>query len=217
MARRVVLGGHHCIEICCGSVNPRRHCDRTSTVQPAIRSLVLAPTTVVGGRGDTATVTLASAASPGLGFNLTSDNPAVVSFAFDNSGSEAIVKPGTSSTQFATTTAVTQATTATITATEFGGGPSISTDLIVQPGTPPAPDTVRITLAQWKNGIQTIDATSSSSNAYLEVFYRDGTYDLTLTNQGGGRFTDQRNEVQNPFQISVHSDLGGSAAANVTS
>jgi hypothetical protein len=188
------------------------------SVLPALRSLTFAPAVVVGGGGDTATLTLASAASQGLGVDLSSDNPAVVSFAFDNSQNEAIAKPGTSSTQFAiTTSAVTQATAVTITATVFGGGASISATLTVQPGTPPAPDTVRITQAQWKKGIQTISATSSSPNAYLVVFYSDGTYDLTLTNQGGGRFTDQRNELLSPIQITVRSDLGGSATANVTS
>jgi hypothetical protein len=180
--------------------------------------LTLIPTTVTGGGGDTATLTLASAASQGLGVDLTSDNPAVVSFAFNNSQNEAIVKPGTSSTQFAiTTSAVTQTTTVAVTATVFGGGQSISTNLVVQPGTPPAADTVHITTAQWKSGIQRIEATSSDPHAVLEVFYRDGTYDLTLTNQGGGRFSDQRNEVQSPLQISVRSNLGGSASANVTS
>jgi hypothetical protein len=34
-----------------------------------------------------------------------------------------------------------------------------------------------------------------------------------LTNQGGGRYTDQRGFVTNPQQISVRSNFGGSASA----
>lgn len=185
---------------------------------PALSSLTFAPAAVIGGGGDTATLTLASAASQGLGVDLTSNNPAVVSFAFNNSQNEAVVKPGTSSTQFAiTTSAVTQPTTVAVTATVFGGGQSITANLTVQPGTPPAADTVRITTAQWKSGIQRIEATSSDPHAVLEVFFSDGSYDLTLTNQGGGRFSDQRSEVFGPAQITVRSNLGGSATANVTS
>jgi hypothetical protein len=36
---------------------------------------------------------------------------------------------------------------------------------------------------------------------------------FTLTNQGGGRYTDQRGFVTNPEQITVKSNLGGAASA----
>ena len=39
---------------------------------------------------------------------------------------------------------------------------------------------------------------------------------FTLTNRGGGRYSDERGWVDNPRQISVRSNLGGSATANLT-
>jgi hypothetical protein len=38
-----------------------------------------------------------------------------------------------------------------------------------------------------------------------------------LTNNGGGRFSDQRGFIANPRQIEVRSNLGGSAKAVLTS
>jgi hypothetical protein len=39
---------------------------------------------------------------------------------------------------------------------------------------------------------------------------------FTLTNQGGGRYFDQRGWVTNPQVITVRSNLGGSATATLT-
>ena len=39
---------------------------------------------------------------------------------------------------------------------------------------------------------------------------------FTLTNQGGGRYFDQRGWVTNPKVITVRSNLGGSATATLT-
>jgi hypothetical protein len=39
---------------------------------------------------------------------------------------------------------------------------------------------------------------------------------FTLTNQGGGRFFDQRGFVSNPEVITVRSNFGGSATATLT-
>jgi hypothetical protein len=40
-----------------------------------------------------------------------------------------------------------------------------------------------------------------------------GNLMFTLTNNGGGRYSDQRGWVDNPRQIQVRSNLGGSASA----
>lgn len=44
-----------------------------------------------------------------------------------------------------------------------------------------------------------------------------GSFTFELTNQGGGRYSDQRGFVFNPEVISVRSTLGGSATATLTS
>ena len=39
---------------------------------------------------------------------------------------------------------------------------------------------------------------------------------FTLTNRGGGRYSDERGWVTNPQQVQVRSNFGGSATANLT-
>ena len=188
------------------------------TTDPALKSITFAPATVVGGGGETATVTFASPASEGALANMTSSNPAVASFAA-TSNNQALVVPGQSSAAIAiVTTPVTSTTTVTITATAFGTT-TLSATLTVTPGTPPAPDTVHITEFRWDQGIQTIEATDSNPNAVLTVFDQDGTFTgITLTNDGGGHYQNQHEEVFEPDQpIIVESNFGGSATASVTS
>lgn len=189
------------------------------SVSPALKSITFVPATVVGGGGETATVTFATAASEGAVAVLTSSDPAVAGFDPNASG-EAVVTPGQSSAAFAiVTTPVASTTTVTITATAFGGATTVSAALTVSPGTPPAADTVRVTEFRWDAGIQTIEATGSNPNAILTVFDADGTFTgITLTNQGGGRYQNQHEEVFRPDQpIIVKSNFGGSGTATVTS
>jgi hypothetical protein len=40
---------------------------------------------------------------------------------------------------------------------------------------------------------------------------------FTLANKGGGKFADQRGFITNPERITVRSNFGGSASANLTS
>ncbi|WP_034263425.1 hypothetical protein [Actinospica robiniae] len=186
------------------------------SVTPALKSITFTPASVTGGGGETATVTFASSASQGAVVQLASSDPAVAGFD-PNTQDEAVVTPGHSSVAVAIdTTAVTAPTAVTITATAFGN--SISATLTVNPGSAPAPDTVRITEFRWDKGVQTIAATDSNPNAILTVFDADGTFTgITLTNQGGGRYQDQRGEVFEPDQpIIVESNFGGSATATVT-
>jgi hypothetical protein len=180
------------------------------TVTPSLRSVTLAPATVVGGGGATGTATFATAASQGAVVELSSSNPAVVGVQ-----SEAVVRPGNSSTAFAVTTSpVSVATTVTITATAFVGLTSLSVTLTVTPGTPPPADTVRVTSASWNAGHLKIQATSTNPNAILSVFSGDGTsFMFELTNNGGGRYSDERGWVFNPLPVMVKSNFGGFAVS----
>ena len=115
------------------------------------------------------------------------------------------------------TTAVSQRTTVSLTATWFGK--TATTSVTVAPGTPPAADQVTIKKAEWKpgpgpNGTLTIEATSTNPNAILSVFTSTGSFMFDLTNNGGGKFSDQRLFKHNPIRIEVRSNFGGSATAS---
>ena len=112
------------------------------------------------------------------------------------------------------TSAVSANTTATITASWFGI--TRTTTITVIPGPPAAPDRVAIQKARWKKGLLTIEATSTNPNAILSVFSRAGNFMFTLTNNGGGRFSDQRGFVTNPEFVTVRSNFGGSASATLS-
>lgn len=188
------------------------------STSPALKSITFSPASVVGGGGESATVTFAAPATQGAVARLTSSDPDVA--AFDpNAQGEAVLTPGQSSATFAiVTAAVTIPTTVVITATAFGTT-TVSATLTVTPGTAPAADTVRITEFRWDKGIQTIEATDSNPNAILTVFDQDGSFTgITLTNEGGGHYQSQHEEVFQPDQpIVVRSNFGGSATAAVTS
>ena len=186
---------------------------------PALNLVTLNPSTVIGGGGDTATVTFALSPSQGAVVHLSSSNAAVAGFQENVlNGDEVVVPPGQASATFAVvTTAVAAPTQVTITATSFGTTTATAT-LTVNPGTPPAADTVHVTQATWKRGIETVQATSTNPNAILNVFGpADGGFEFALTNDGGGKFEAQRAEVNEPnFPIIVESNFGGSDTATVT-
>lgn len=186
------------------------------SVTPPLKSITFNPSPVIGGGGDTATVTFTTAPSQGAVVHLNSSDAAVAGFQENVLNSdEVVVPPGHTSATFAVVTATVAAPAqVTITGSAFGTT-TVSATLTVNPGTPPAADTVQVTEFQWQRGIQTIEATSSNPNAVLNVFDQDGTFTgITLTNEGGGRFQDQRSEVFPPDQpIVVESNFGGSATA----
>ena len=62
----------------------------------------------------------------------------------------------------------------------------------------------------------TIEATSTNPTAILSVYTQSGGFMFTLTNQGGGRYSDQRGWVTSPLVITVRSNYGGSATATLT-
>ncbi|HYH86451.1 MAG TPA: hypothetical protein VEX60_13445, partial [Pyrinomonadaceae bacterium] len=83
---------------------------------------------------------------------------------------------------------------------------------------PPSTDTVTITRAEYDSSKRTlrVEATSTSSNATLQVFRTsDGQLIGTLANNGGGRYGGELNSAVNPQSITVRSSLGGSATRSV--
>jgi hypothetical protein len=190
------------------------------TANPTLKSITFNPGSVIGGGGETATVTFTSAPSQGAAVKVSSSNPAVAGFGVNTvaDGNDVVVLPGHPSATFAVVTQpVTTATQVTVTASAFGTT-TVGAILTVEPGTPPAADRVTISKFQWQRGIQTIEATSTNSAAILNVFDQDGTFTgITLTNEGGGKFDDQRSEVFPPDQpIVVESNFGGSATATAS-
>ena len=172
-----------------------------------LSSVTVAPTSVTGGSGATGTVRFTRATDGAL-VQLASNNPAV------SVPAEMFVSGGASTGAFAiATTPVSATTTATITARWFGV--TKTTTLTLTPGAPAPADTVRITRARWQRGRLSIEATSTRPTAILSVHSRSGSFMFTLTNNGGGRYSDQRNWLDNPQRITVRSNLGGSATANV--
>lgn len=173
---------------------------------PALASVSVTPMSVVGGGGVTGTVRF-SGTPDGAVVQLSSSHPNVASVP-----DEAVVPGGSSSGAFAVTTrAVTATTVVTITARWFGV--TRTATVTVTPGAPPAADRVTITRARWDRGLLRIEARSTNPNAILTVLSRSGAFMFTLTNNGGGRYSDQRGWVFNPEQITVRSNLGGSATA----
>lgn len=175
---------------------------------PTLSSVSFAPATVTGGSAATGTVRF-SATTDGRVVQLSSANPAVVQVP-----AEVVVNGGQSSGAFpVTTTGPVGAPTAVVVTARWFGVTRTAT-MTVTPGAPAPPDTVKIKTASWKKGLLKIEATSTSSNAILSVHSRSGAFMFTLANNGGGRYSDQRGWVDNPQQITVRSNFGGSATAS---
>ena len=175
---------------------------------PSLSTVSVSPSNLTGGSPTTGTVTF-SGTTDGAIVQLSSSNPAV------QVPSEALVNGGTSSGAFGVATSpVTATTTATITATWFSV--TRTTTITVTRGAPAPADRVAITKARWKAGLLTIEATSTNPKAILSVFSQSGSFMFTLTNEGGGRYFDQRGSIFSPQVITVRSNLGGSATATLT-
>jgi hypothetical protein len=175
---------------------------------PSLTSVSVTPTSVIGGGAATGTVQF-SAVTDGAAVQLSSSNPAVVRVPTSTT-----VNGGAASGAFpVSTSAVTATTAVTITASWFAV--TRTTIITVTPGVAPAVDRVVITKARWKAGLLIVQATSTNFNAILSVFIGGG-FAYVLTNNGGGRYSDQRGFVTRPDQITVSSNFGGSATAQVT-
>jgi hypothetical protein len=180
-------------------------------VGPTLKAISVTPASVTAGSNATGTVSFSGVTNEGAVVNLSSSNPAVV-----HAPKEMVVNQGASSGTFpVSTSSVSAPTTVTLTATWFGK--TATTTIKVAPGTPPAADKVTIKKAEWKpgpgpNGTLTIEANSTNANAILSVYFA-GEFGFDLTNQGGGKFFDQRLFKLNPGRIEVRSNFGGSASA----
>ena len=177
---------------------------------PSLTAVSVIPKTLTGGSPATGTITFTAATPEGANVQLSTSNPALVQVP-----SERVVNKGKASNAFPVTTKPVSAnTTVTIIAKWFDI--TRTTTITLTPGPPAAPDRVAIQTATWKNRLLTIKATSTNPNAILSVFIGGG-FAFELTNNGGGRFSDQRGWVTKPDRIEVRSNLGGSATAVVTS
>jgi hypothetical protein len=187
------------------SVNPAQ------PAGPSLTSVSFVPTSIVGGQNATGTVRFTAPMTQGAVVQLSSSNPAIARVP-----QETVVSANTSTSTFnLATSAVSSSTPVTITARWFDV--TRTATVTITPGSPPAADVVRITKASWKRGLLTIEATSTNPNAILSVFSSQGNFMFNLTNKGGGRYADQRGFIDNPQQISVRSNFGGSASARLTS
>jgi hypothetical protein len=182
------------------SVNPAR------PAGPSLSAVSVVPKTLTGASPATGTITF-TGPTDGANVQLSSSNPALVQVP-----AERVVNQGKSTSAFPiTTSAVSANTTVTITAKWFDL--TRTTTITLTPGPPAAPDKVAIQTATWNRGLLTIKATSTNPNAILSVFSSSGSFMFELTNNGGGRYSDQRGFITNPQQIQVRSNLGGSASA----
>lgn len=183
------------------SVNPAR------PPGPSLTAVSVVPGTLTGGSPATGTIRFTAPTSEGANVQLSTSNPALVQVP-----SERVINKGKASNAFPVTTAPVSAnTTVTITAKWFDL--TRTTTITLTPGPPAPPDRVAIQTATWKKGLLTIKATSTNPNAILSVFSSAGNFMFELTNDGGGRFSDQRGFVTNPQRVQVRSNLGGSASA----
>ena len=198
--------------------------DVSVTVTPAaptptplsLASLTLASSSVVGGNPVQGTVRLSAAAPSATIVNLASSNARATVPA-----SVTVAAGSTSATFTVGTTAVTATTSAVISGT-FNGLTRSATLTInptaAPPPPPPSTDTVRITRAEFdsSNRRLRVEATSTSSNATLQVFVTaTGQLLGTLANNGGGQYRSELSVSTNPQNITVRSNLGGVATASV--
>lgn len=188
----------------------------TLTVTPpppsaiTVSALTLTPSTVTGGNAAQGTITLSATASAATVINLASSSAAA------SLPASVTVPAGASSANFnINTTTVTATTTATISATL--NAITRSASLTLNPAAM-STDTVNITRAEYDSGKRQlrVEATSTSSNATLQVFNAtSGQLIGALANNGGGRYSGQFNSSVNPRSVTVRSSLGGVATRSV--
>ncbi len=182
----------------------------SSTTVITLSGLTLSPSSVTGGNSAQGTVILSGAATASTVVSLTSSNTVATVPA------SVTVPAGASSASFTITTAsVTSTTSATITATL--NGVTRSATLTINP-VATSTDTVTISRTEYETSkrILKVEATSTSSNATLQVFVTStGQFIGTLTNDGGGRYKGEFSFASNPQNITVRSSLGGVATRTV--
>jgi len=171
------------------------------------------PSTVTGGASSTGKVTFTGPMPDRAVVQLSSSNTSVATVP-----AETVVSANTATSTFnIATRTVTANTPVTITAKWFNV--TRSTTITVAPGAAPGADRVAIQKARCQprppGCLLQIQATSTNPNAILSVFSPSGAFMFTLTNNGGGRFSDSRGFIERPPSITVRSNFGGSATATV--
>ena len=179
------------------------------TSSPTMSSFTLSPSSVVGGSTSQGTITLSAAASAPTTISLASSGSPIVSVP-----ASVTVPAGATTASFTVnTTSISSQFSATITASL--NGISRNATLTVTP----AGDTVGIQRVEYTTSNRTlrVEATSTRTNATLQVFVTSsGQLIGTLTNNGGGKYGGQMTWSVNPQNITVKSNLGGSATRAVT-
>ena len=189
----------------------------TLTVNPPsfVSSLSVAPGNVVGGNTVVGTINLnGPAPSGGALVALSSDSPAVTLPA------SVLIPEGQSGATFqVTTNVVTTSTTATLAAV-YGSAISatVTARLVVAPQPASGADVVAIQKAEYVASKRqlTVQATSTSTTATLTVSETATAKVLgVLTNKGGGKYAGTFSLATNPQNITVTSNLQGTARSAV--
>lgn len=185
---------------------------------PALSTLTLNPTSVLGGASSQGTISLTAAApSGGAVVTLTSSNTTAATVP-----ANITVPEGATGASFTVTTrSVTSSAIVTI-AAAYGGVTRTATLTVNPQSSPPPPpppstDTVSIQRAEYSSGRLRVEATSTNSNAVLQCFVSSTNQLIgTLQHEGGGRYRGEFSWPTNPQSIRVRSNLGGSATRTVT-
>jgi hypothetical protein len=200
------------------------HGNGDGTFQPAVRYLVPPPLSSQGG------ITMISAdfnadSRPDIALTV-GGATAALKVSINSTGAPP-PPPQATPTRTATRTATpppppqsTSTPTRTPTSTPSATTTIISTPTRTPTATPIRPaDSVSITRAEYSSGNRElrVEATSSSSSATLKAYVTStGQLIGTLTNEGGGRYRGQFSWPSNPQNITVRSNLGGSASRTVS-
>jgi uncharacterized repeat protein (TIGR01451 family) len=179
------------------------------TPSPVLSSLILNPTSVIGGQTSQATLTLSGPAPAG---------GAVVTLSSSNGAASVpasvTIPAGASSATFTVAATAVSVPTNVIISAVYAGVSRTATLTV----TPVSADTVTITLAQYRASSKrlSVQATSTNATATLQVYITaTGQLIGTLTNNGG-TYSGQFKWLTNPQNITVRSSLGGSSSAIVT-
>ena len=175
---------------------------------PTLNQVTFADSPVAGGGTDAGSVSL-TGPTAGTSVALSSSNPAALSVP----ATVAVPDDARGAAFTGSTGVVTTATNVTITAVSGGVTETITVIVTPRPGATGS-DTVTIKSAKWDKGIETIEASSTNRNATLFLGDTPGEQ-RTLTNQGGGTYKLQFDEVNQPTSVSVFSSFGGTATSAV--
>jgi hypothetical protein len=177
---------------------------------PVLATLQLNPSTVVGSVSSQGTVTLSAAApAGGIVIVLSSSNTAAASVP-----PSITVAAGTTSKTFTVTTYPRyNSTTATPSIFASYNGVVKSQVLTIKP------DTITIPVAKYQSSTRrlTVQATSNGPSPALSVYVTStGAFLGSLQSAGNGTYSGTFSVSKNPGNITVRSNLGGSASKKVT-